>query len=339
MEVAARGCHSQLVAAVFNELRRIERSQANLGTKEERPAIRTFVEKADVVQRFLTEDENSGYRFKPERNWNRYVLVIDEIKTASNGTINRELSLLRAAYNYARKSSPPKVASVPYIQLLSESKPRSGFLSEAQYDALASECAKVGLWIRTIFEIAYSYGWRRAEVSEQMTVAQYDREHGVLRLNPGDTKNKEGRVVPVTQKLRQLLDACVEDKKTTEPLITRPNGKPVADFRKQWESICTAAGVPGLYMHDLRRSAARRMRKLGVHESVIMKVAGWKSRSLFDRYNITDQSDVQDAVRKMDAAAQTRSQQPQLEKKSDFSPSLAPVGKKSAGVKLERNVN
>ena len=42
------------------------------------------------------------------------------------------------------------------------------------------------------------------------------------------------------------------------------------------------------------------MRKAGVNQTVIMKVTGHKTFSMFTRYDTVDISDAQDAVRKLD---------------------------------------
>jgi integrase len=42
------------------------------------------------------------------------------------------------------------------------------------------------------------------------------------------------------------------------------------------------AGLDGLWFHDLRRSFITRARKLGISESVVMRMSGHKTRAVFD---------------------------------------------------------
>ena len=48
--------------------------------------------------------------------------------------------------------------------------------------------------------------------------------------------------------------------------------------------------------------AARNFRRAGVAEGVIMRIGGWKTPSVFDRYAIVSQSDVVDALQKLEEA-------------------------------------
>ena len=50
----------------------------------------------------------------------------------------------------------------------------------------------------------------------------------------------------------------------------------------------------------LRRTAARNLRRADVGKSVIMRIGGWKTRSVFQRYDIVDNRDIADAVRKLE---------------------------------------
>jgi integrase len=132
-----------------------------------------------------------------------------------------------------------------------------------------------------------------------MRIKQVDVSQKVIRLEPGTTKNQDGREVFMTDAVRHVLGALVEGKSADDFLFTRKDGKPVKMFRGTWKNACKYAGVPGLLFHDLRRTGARNLRRAGVAEGVIMKIGGWRTRSVFERYAIVSRNDIADAILKL----------------------------------------
>ena len=52
-------------------------------------------------------------------------------------------------------------------------------------------------------------------------------------------------------------------------------------------------------VHDFRRSAVRNLSRSKLTDDVAMKLTGHKTRAVYSRYNITNFSDLQDAVARL----------------------------------------
>lgn len=113
-----------------------------------------------------------------------------------------------------------------------------------QYAKLADVCAAVGLWLRAMLEIGYTFGWRVSEV-KKLKVCQVDMASNRILLDPGTTKNDDGRVVRFKpgSVLANLLTACCHGKSADDPVFTREDGSPVEDFRTAWAKVCCVAGL------------------------------------------------------------------------------------------------
>lgn len=224
---------------------------------------------------------------------------------AETSTIARELAVLKRMFRLGYSAEPKMVTTVPSFPKLQECTPRQGFLADADYPKLANECAREGLWLRALLSVAYNFGWRKSELLN-LRVRQVDLALRAIRLDAGSTKNNDSREVTMTQEVFTLLSACVHGKQPEDYVFTRKDGKRVKDFRKTWADVCERAGVPGLLLHDLRRTGARNLRRLGVDQKTIMEIGGWKTAAIFSRYNITDPKDRAEAAQRLDEKLQAQ---------------------------------
>jgi hypothetical protein len=81
-----------------------------------------------------------------------------------------------------------------------------------------------------------------------------DLEAGIVRLEPGTTKSREGRLFPLAavDELRLMLesqkahtDALAKAEGKIIPWVFHRGGEQVRSLRKAWKSACKAAGCPG----------------------------------------------------------------------------------------------
>ena len=135
---------------------------------------------------------------------------------AANGTINREMAVLSSAFTLAYQETPRRVSQKLSFTRLPEPKGRQGFVEQKQYDALASACSEP--YMRTMLALAYSFGFRKAELLT-LKVSDVDLLAGTIRLRT--SKNGEPRQVNLTKETRHLLSACVAGKAPEGSVFTR----------------------------------------------------------------------------------------------------------------------
>lgn len=220
----------------------------------------------------------------------------------ANGTINRELALLRSSFYMAMRCEPAKVARVPFIAKLKEAEARKGFFEKRDFDAIA---VHLPIDIRDVATFARETGCRRSEILA-IQWPQVDFASRTVRLESGETKNNEARTLPMTTAIYELLWKRKRErdgKWATSPWVFSREGQPIRSFKAAWEAACAKSKVGGRaarLFHDLRRTGVRNMIRAGVPEKIAMLISGHKTRSVFDRYNIIDESDLREAALKLD---------------------------------------
>jgi integrase len=225
-------------------------------------------------------------------------------QTLQPASINRELSVLRRAYQLGYERRPQLVEKIPPIKKLGENNVRKGFVTPEQYRALLVELPG---HLRGITCIAYHVANRKGELFNlEWLDVELDGNPPVFTLWPGETKNSDGRTLPILpdemmETLRQLKSERDQKWPKARHVFLNAEGKPLTYhmMRKVWDDACIRAGLPGLLFHDLRRSAVRNLRRAGVTQKVAREFSGHKTDAVFDRYNITDFEDLKDAAARL----------------------------------------
>jgi integrase len=221
---------------------------------------------------------------------------------AAPASIKYELACLRRAFNLAVRGG--KAVQRPYIPGISVDNARKGFFEPADFEAVVSNLREP---LRPLMRFLYLTGWRVGE-AQGLTWAGVDLDAGVVRLEPGVTKNREGREFPFSA-LPPLVELLKGLRASTEVLereqaciishVFHRKGRPIRSYVGAWRSACKAAGLSGRLVHDLRRTAVRNLERAGVSRSVAMKLTGHKTEAVYRRYAITSAADLSEGVAKL----------------------------------------
>ncbi len=220
---------------------------------------------------------------------------------ATNGTINRELSALIRMFSIGTQSTPPKVHTPPFIAKLKEAVPRKGFVEWGDFIALRDNLPD---YLKGLCTFGYRTGWRVSEITN-LKWSEVDLNQNIVTLNPGETKNDEGRVVYLDSELKDILVKQWEARKKNARLLpyvflNEEKTDRIKSFYKAWHTACKKAKIGRRLFHDLRRSAIRNLVRSGVPEGVAMRISGHKTRSVFDRYNIVSDADLMLAAQRQE---------------------------------------
>jgi integrase len=226
-------------------------------------------------------------------------------------SINHSLQVLGQAIRpFLTKRGLP----VPEIHKLPEHNVREGFYSKGDVERLVPGLPED---LRDFFRWGFLTGWRKGAIAS-LKWADVDRETGSIRLSWRHAKNGKAQSLALVGELADIIERRWQARTITlksgatliSPLVFHRGAgagkhlgaaRPVADFDKALKRACEAAGIVygrfgGRTFHCTRRSAARELRNAHQPESVIMKIGGWRTREIFDRYNIVDESDTAEAM-------------------------------------------
>jgi integrase len=278
--------------------RRIDRGEDIMG---ERQAAREAPTVRDLAERYREEHlpkKRPGSRRDDESMLRRHVLpelgqlkvahveyqYIDRLHRTLKATphhANRVVALLSKMFSLAERWGWRADNPCKGIERFPE-QGRTRYLSREELARLTAALnAYPNQPAANVFRFLMLTGARKGEVLNA-TWDQFDLEQGVWTKPSAHTKQKREHRVPLNRPALTLLSSLP---RTSVYVFPSRDGNRWIEIKKPWATICAAAGLEDLRIHDLRHSYASILASAGLSLPVIGQLLGHTQASTTMRYS------------------------------------------------------
>lgn len=219
---------------------------------------------------------------------------------AAGSTVNRELNIISAVMNWARRElmievenpvsairRPPqgqardrRLEGDEGQRLLESLDDHSG--EEKREDGKKYRQGSRNPWLKPIVQFAIETAMRRGELLS-LTWDNIDTKRQIALLPL--TKNGEARTVPLSSRAIAVLDGLLEEKSGIKPLRVGPVFPITANALKLgFERAVNRAGIEDFHFHDLRHEATSRLAEKLPNLIELAAVTGHKDLRMLKRY-------------------------------------------------------
>ena len=199
-----------------------------------------------------------------------------DVDGVSNATINRALEIVRRILHLARDEWN-WLQRFPRIRMLKEPKRRVRFITRDEADRLLEALPE---HLSYVVQFALATGCRMSEIL-YLEWDRVDLGRRVAWLDPGTTKNGEGRGIPLNNDAVLALRAVHGEH---ERFCFTYKGKRMAAIGSGWKRTLKRIGIGNFRFHDLRHTWASWNVMSGTSLQELMELGGWKSYEMALRY-------------------------------------------------------
>jgi integrase/recombinase XerD len=178
---------------------------------------------------------------------------------------------------------------------LKEARPRTRFLTHAEYDALLDNAAD---HVRPAITLAVETGLRKEELFS-LTVSATDLSRREIRLD--QTKSGVPRSVPLTDAAIAIIRALLgqQGRPKTPYLFAKDDGTRYADMKKGFNAACRRANIAGIRWHDLRHTFASWFVQSGGDLYHLSRILGHSTVQMTTRYSHLRTGDLHAELRRV----------------------------------------
>jgi integrase len=193
----------------------------------------------------------------------------------SNGTINRDLSILKAALRDAWKRGT--LTAPPYVKSLPNPPPRERFLTADEAQRLLAACDDP---VTRRFVLLALHTLQRPRAIFALKTSQVDLQRGRIDFRPSGAagSNKRYPVIPITATLVVELEQAIAQ--STSGYVLERNGHPLKSMRKAFARAVARAGLRDCTPYVLRHTGATLAAAAGVSMRQIAGMLGHSSQKI-----------------------------------------------------------
>lgn len=211
------------------------------------------------------------------------------LKLVKPGTVNRELSIIKHAFDVAERDWDIPIRQNPLVKVkkLKVNNARSRRLTDEEYQALmeAIETTRNDL-IKPLVNFAIETGMRRGEI---LRLRWADIDYDSRTLFIPITKNGHSRTIPLTVNAVEILKELQHEDDTDKyrPFPLSDNAAKLA-----WQRLLRRSGIDDLHFHDFRHEAISRFFERGLSVPEVALISGHRDFRMLFRYTHLKAEDV-----------------------------------------------
>ena len=180
---------------------------------------------------------------------------------------NRILAYSKTFFTWAVDQELIEASPAASVKRPSKEVKRDRVLTNSEILAVWQACGGLGAFGRA-FRFMLATGQRRSEVGE-MSWAELDRTQRLWTLSRERTKADRAHEVPLSDLAMVIIEECPP---LGDFVFSTGRARPISGWSKAKAALDAKSGVSNWHVHDLRRTAATNMARLGVDRVVIGKV-------------------------------------------------------------------
>jgi integrase len=196
---------------------------------------------------------------------------------------NRVLTRVKHMFEWAVGKDRLALSPVRAVEKPTKEKSRDRWLNEQEITWLWQACNQLGHPFGTFIKVLLLTGQRRSETS-QMEWAEVDLDSALWTIPAAKAKSDRAHEVQLAPQLIEILRTLPKSRpfvftgKTGRGITGYAHAKKLLDAAMQM--VSGGAQIPEFILHDLRRTAASHMAKLGVAPHVVDRILNHSSGTI-----------------------------------------------------------